>query len=206
MAIKDYDGTTKYEISKLCDYDGTTKYDIGRVYDYDGTTKSLIFSSAPTTIYQNGTLNTDVFSKFSNGLSIQANGSATDKSGTGSGGWGSGSASTSATSTALGGLTGVRITGTINLYTYSWSQHSASGSGTFKWSGGSKELVSLSHQCYGSPDYSVNSNKGFDVTINGTFSSNETFTFTAGVSLGVWGSQSAGGGAALTITGIYPIS
>lgn len=45
MAIKDYDGTTKYEIGKLRDYDGTTKYDIGKVYDYDGTTKSLIYSN-----------------------------------------------------------------------------------------------------------------------------------------------------------------
>ena len=206
MAIYDNNGTTNYEIGKLYDNDGTTNHQISKVYDNDGTASSLIYNSAPESIYQNGTLNSEVFSSFSNGLSIQANGSATDNSGTGSGGWGSGSASTSATSTALGGLTGVRITGTINLYTYSWSQHSASGSGTFKWSGGSKELVSLSHQCYGSPDYSVNSNKGFDVTINGTFSSNETFTFTAGVSLGVWGSQSAGGGAALTITGIYPIS
>ena len=164
-----------------------------------------VWSSVPEIIYQNGTLNTDVFSSFSNGLSIQSNASATDKSGTGSGGWGSGSKSTSATSTELGGLTGVRITGTINLYTYSWSQHSASGSGTFTWSGGSRDLVSLSHSCGGSPDYSVNSNKSFDVTINGTFSDNETFTFTSGVSLGVWGSQGAGGGATLTITGIYPI-
>ena len=41
MAIKDYDGTTKYEIGKLRDYDGTTKYDISRVYDNDSTNDRL---------------------------------------------------------------------------------------------------------------------------------------------------------------------
>lgn len=45
MGIKDYNGTTKYNIGKLCDYDGTTRYNIKKAYDYNGTTKSLVYQA-----------------------------------------------------------------------------------------------------------------------------------------------------------------
>ena len=85
MAIKDYDGTTKYEIGKLRDYDGTTKYDIGKVYDNDGTTDSLIYTAVDEIVIvpNSSQYPSGAFTKFQN---------------TGSG---SGSASLSVSSSAL---------------------------------------------------------------------------------------------------------
>lgn len=85
MPIKDYDGTTYYQIGKVYDYDGTTTYQIGKVYDNDGTSNYLIYSadyelypenSSALTTYTVGSNQTVTIG--SSTLTIQANGQGDD--------------------------------------------------------------------------------------------------------------------------------